>query len=200
MARGADVQRPNAHGVHPTYLAAAAGHTGSRAVLEAVVAVRRHARIGDLGPVVAAVVGPRRRPAAATAAAADDVDDRKGVAVVAEEGGRSAEPVEGTVLMSPYSHWGHLLPPAARAELRSWARAARRDARACFDALYAPTAAGTGGLEEAGAPRVEGQLLRAVVHDGTRHLQRLIASFLVYPRAATRRYLLEIDCDRGCAS
>ena len=59
-----------------------------------------------------------------------------------------------------------------------------RDSAACFTALFAPLAE---------PPLSQAVLLRGyVAHDGMAGVRRLIVSFLVHPKAGTRRVLREL--------
>ena len=92
--------------------------------------------------------------------------------------------VEAAELSAPLMQWVPVLPAGTRKELVAWATVAVRDAAACFAALFAP-------LADPVSP--EADLLRTQVgHDGMVGVRRLIVSFLVPPKAGTRRVLRKL--------
>jgi len=102
----------------------------------------------------------------------------------------NAEPfraqIEAAELGSPLAQWVPALPAAARTVLVTWARAAVQDAGVCYAVFYAD-------LVLPPPPEALVHVWRGRVgHDGVVGLRRLIVSFLVHPKAGTRRALWEL--------
>jgi hypothetical protein len=87
---------------------------------------------------------------------------------------------------SPMAQWVPALPAYARTVLVTWARAAVQDAGVCYAVFYADLVSPT--LPDALVHEWRG----LVGHDGVVGLRRLIVSFLVHPKAGTRRALWEL--------
>ena len=108
--------------------------------------------------------------------------------------------------LPPLAQWVPHLQPAAQAALFRWALAALADSAKCFAVFFAPhrfpqEGRGGGGAAEAAAPAsltggaapLDAALWRGYLgHDGAVDVRRLVVSFLVYPKASTRRLLHEV--------
>ena len=106
--------------------------------------------------------------------------------------------IEAAELSSPLAQWVPVLPGAARTVLLTWARAAVQDAGVCFAVFYAD-------LDLVFPPPSQALVhvwRGRVGHDGVVGIQRLIVSFLVHPKAGTRRALWELAAmgDLGAAA
>ena len=86
---------------------------------------------------------------------------------------------------SPCCQYIPLLSAEVLFELAAWARAAAADASGCYAALYLPV--------DFTAVWPSDMILRSAVHDGVRHIQRSIASFLVHPCRRARACIREIS-------
>jgi hypothetical protein len=113
----------------------------------------------------------------------------------------NAEPfrrqIEAAELLAPLAQWVPALPAAARTALVAWAATSVQDARASYMVLFEDLVP---------APSLHDALvhgLRGTVgHDGVVGIRRLIVSFLVHPKAGTRRTLWELAAmgDLGAAA
>ena len=119
---------------------------------------------------------------------------------LAEQG--YAEPfraqIEAAELGAPMAQWVPALPAAERTALLTWARAAVQDAEVCYAVFYADL-----DLVPPPPPQALGHEWRGILgHDGVVGIRRLIVSFLVHPKAGTRRALCELAAmgDLGAAA
>ena len=106
--------------------------------------------------------------------------------------------IEAAELSSPLAQWVPALPAAAWTVLMTWARAVVQDAGACYAVFYADL-----DLVSPPPPQALVHEWRGIVgHDGVIGIQRLTVSFLVHPKAGTRRALWELAAmgDLGAAA
>ena len=130
--------------------------------------------------------------------AASNEDHETAVELLEEIGVASEEGSRGNVLAIRQSiqegdlapkfprQWVPRMPVASWKELLAWTESSLVDARACYTALYLPTA---GTAQTQTLTSVE--LWNRVIQLGTGELRRLVVSFLVYHKTETRRQLRE---------
>lgn len=86
------------------------------------------------------------------------------------------------VCLAPVAQWFHLLTPVSSFDLSKWAVSCLNDASLCYCALFSPL----GDNESANYFRDN------IAHDGNKHIQVEIISYLVHPQKNTRRILRQI--------
>ena len=175
---GAGENQAKTDGDTPLSIAAQEGH------LDVVQLLLEHA--ADLA--VNDGAARRRATSRGHAAVAQLLAASEEARALAQQG--NAEPfraqIEAAELGSPLAQWVPALPAAARTVLVTWARAAVQDAGVCYAVFYAD-------LVLPPPPDALVHEWRGLVgHDGVVGLRRLIVSFLVHPKAGTRRALWEL--------
>ena len=86
-----------------------------------------------------------------------------------------------------------MLPSVARTELSSWVSSSLVDSRACYTAFFESQPEQDGHPQDLPLQPPPDILLRTCIgHDGVSGIRRLVVSFLVYPKANTRRLLREM--------
>jgi len=169
VGMGANVESKRRDGYTPLMAAANAGHIEAVRVLLSMGSVNRGVlELASNESVVCLLQATQRL---------QDFASRGQAQLIRAE-------IESDCMLSvPVVQWVALLTHKAAREIQSWARCMVDDADACFAALYYR---GDGGGKNAT------RLLRDVAHDGVPHIQGLIASFLVYQKASTRKCLREL--------
>ena len=193
LDRGADVSQAKTDGYTPLSTAAREGHLPMvQLLLDRGANVEAyHPCMGDAYEMATSL---------GHAAVAELIAASEEAHALAEQG--YAEPfraqIEAAELGAPMAQWVPALPAAERTALLTWARAAVQDAEVCYAVFYADL-----DLVPPPPPQALGHEWRGILgHDGVVGIRRLIVSFLVHPKAGTRRALCELAAmgDLGAAA